>query len=117
MGASPELLLTAKAGAGHAETRALAGTRKRSEGGEWSAKNLAEHRMVTDDMCRRIEELTLEPRLGQQYNFAYGNIEHLCTPIETKRRPRWRVIAQAHQSHTPDACCRGLSSREGAFRY
>ena len=77
-------LLTAKAGAGHAETRALAGTRKRSEGGEWSAKNLAEHRMVTDDMCRRIEELTLEPRLGQQYNFAYGNIEHLCTPIEIR---------------------------------
>ena len=40
--------------------------------------------MVTDDMCRRIEELTLEPRLGQQYNFAYGNIEHLCTPIEIR---------------------------------
>lgn len=82
MGASPELLLTTKAGSGHAETRALAGTRKRCEGGEWSAKNLAEHRLVTDDMCRRIEELTLEPRLGRQYNFAYGNIEHLCTPIE-----------------------------------
>ena len=81
MGASPELLLSSRHGLRHADTRALAGTRRSGESMPWSEKNIAEHNIVVAEMCRRIDELGLSSSQGERYNFAYGEIEHLCTPI------------------------------------
>ena len=84
MGASPELLLTVRGSKLEASTRALAGTRRRGAADCWSRKNIEEHEMVTADMCRRITDLDLQAVSGERYNFAYGDIEHLCTPIDIK---------------------------------
>ena len=82
MGASPELLLEVLT-PNLAKTRALAGTRPRDIEEAWSAKNIAEHNIVVEDICRGIASLgsDVEAEALRPYNFAYGQIEHLCTPI------------------------------------
>lgn len=83
MGASPELLVEST-GPHTARTRALAGTRRNGLDEPWDEKNLNEHRVVSDDICRRIEALGTQwkavPR--RPVEFPYGEIAHLCTPID-----------------------------------
>lgn len=83
MGATPELLLR-QDGDNIYYTQALAGTRLRSKDSEpWSAKNIEEHAIVVDEICRRANALEHCTATAEScYNFAYGNIEHLCTPIK-----------------------------------
>lgn len=82
MGATPELLVELK-GSRQANTRALAGTRNGSETGDWDSKNLAEHAIVVDDICRRIKSMgnRLNVIAGVTGELSYGAISHLCTPI------------------------------------
>lgn len=83
LGASPELLFEIDAD-GHAKTRALAGTRNRSNCRQWSAKNMAEHEIVVDDIVQRIYSVSPSAKIKKmdRYDFRYGAIDHLCTPIE-----------------------------------
>lgn len=86
MGASPELLLEIDdSGTGH--TRALAGTRRTDDTSDWSAKNVAEHKIVTDDICRRVsvagDGYSAHP--AETDTLTYAKIEHLCTPISIER--------------------------------
>ena len=83
MGASPELLLRYDASGGRIDTQALAGTRLSGSDMPWSDKNVAEHRMVVDDMTERIHAAapSVSMNVGQRTTLGYGAIEHLCTPI------------------------------------
>lgn len=83
MGASPELLLTLDAD-GNGHTRALAGTRRTGEAGQWSAKNMDEHRIVVEDICMRAASAGPGNRAvaGSTGTFGYGRIEHLATPVD-----------------------------------
>lgn len=81
IGRSPELLLETGP-EGEYRTRALAGTRARGHAGEdWSHKNIAEHQMVADDICRRLQTLGLDVFRGQRGEFSCGAVSHLITPI------------------------------------
>lgn len=82
MAASPELVLEVLPD-GHGLTRALAGTRMAGTQGVWDEKNVKEHAFVADDIVGRIDSIDgVEAVVGEPYNFQYGKIEHLCTPIE-----------------------------------
>lgn len=89
MGASPELLVEST-GEHTARTRALAGTRRREPGDTapytWDEKNIHEHKVVTADICSRIEAMGPQWQAVPQATeeFDYGNIAHLRTPIEIK---------------------------------
>lgn len=107
MGASPELLLVRKAD-GSADTRALAGTRPADTPGAWDFKNIEEHRMVIDDICRRATSLNgYSATAGETGILRYGAVEHLATPI-TVNAPGGidmrKVIAAIH----PTAAIAGL---------
>lgn len=107
MGASPELLLEVVDDK-LAKTRALAGTRPADCLDQWSLKNLEEHRIVVDDICARIDALACtEAKACEPYNFRYGSVEHLCTPIAIYNTsdgafPADEVIAAIHP--TPAVC-------------
>lgn len=75
-GASPELLLVTDGT--NLRTRALAGTRPRGTVGEWSAKNIREHRFVVDDIAARLAP-TCAVSVGEPYTIPYGTVEHLAT--------------------------------------
>ena len=82
MGATPELLLQSDTD-NRLQTRALAGTRLATQGGEWDKKNIEEHAFVTDDILNRIKAIapeSLSTALSTR-NLRYGKIEHLCTDI------------------------------------
>lgn len=82
MCASPELLLLRHPD-GSASTRALAGTRRAGSTGDWDSKNMEEHRMVIDDICRRATSLPgYTATAGTTGTLSYGTVEHLATPIE-----------------------------------
>ncbi len=108
MGASPELLLEV-IGDKLAKTRALAGTRPADTIGRWSEKNIEEHRIVVEDICLRINALETPAKAEalEPYNFSYGVVEHLCTPIAIRNVadgvfPAEDVIAAIHP--TPAVC-------------
>lgn len=84
MGASPELLLESDSST-QAHTRALAGTMSAS-GKTWSAKNKDEHAIVVEDILQRINHLSanIEVSTQETSNFVYGDIQHLCTPIDLR---------------------------------
>lgn len=107
MGASPELLVAVE-GNGRGHTRALAGTRRRSDGDiAWDTKNIEEHEMVVADICTRI------CRAGEKYKaiaagtqtFAYGDIEHLCTPIDIYSPQGVDIDAVVSAIHPTAAVC------------
>lgn len=107
MGASPELLLQVDSKS-KAYTRSLAGTRKAAYLAPWSEKNIEEHRLVTDDILHKINSLgeQVSAKALDCYNFVYGAIEHLCTPIEIHNAsddmPADRIISAIHP--TPAVC-------------
>lgn len=82
MSASPELLVEFDGSKG--TTRALAGTRKACENTAWDKKNLDEHEMVVRDIRQRVRDLGNDWSCfaKDSHNMRYGNIEHLCTPID-----------------------------------
>lgn len=82
MSASPELLVEFDGSKGN--TRALAGTRKACENTAWDKKNLEEHEMVVRDIRQRIRGLGKDWACiaKDSHNLRYGNIEHLCTPMD-----------------------------------
>lgn len=82
MSASPELLAEFDGNKG--ATRALAGTRKVSDKAVWNRKNIEEHDMVVRDIRQRIRDLGSDWACitKDSHNLRYGNIEHLCTPME-----------------------------------
>lgn len=82
MSASPELL--AEFDGNNGATRALAGTRKANENTAWDRKNMDEHEMVVRDIRQRIRDLGSDWTCiaKDSLNLRYGNIEHLCTPME-----------------------------------
>jgi len=82
MSASPELLAEFNGNKG--ATRALAGTRPACENTLWDVKNMAEHEMVVRDIRQRIRDLGADWSCiaKDSHNLRYGNIEHLCTPME-----------------------------------
>ena len=85
IGASPELLLGHDASDGSYVSMALAGTRPRTLSDippAWDAKNVHEHRYVTDFIRSVFESCGLKCALGPQETVRYGNIEHICTHIE-----------------------------------
>ena len=86
MGASPELLLEEKSDK-LVYTRALAGTRRSGCQEPWSNKNIEEHTLVVDDICRRVADAGngINAIAETRYNFRYGRIEHLCTPIRIEK--------------------------------
>lgn len=79
MGATPELLLK-EDGRHQLMTRALAGTRK-SGTSEWTAKNMAEHAMVVDDMQHNLNSIGITYAAQSIQTLRYADIEHLCTDI------------------------------------
>lgn len=82
MGASPELLMSVDTATGAYNTMALAGTRPLNTDGEWDEKNMREHRFVAqyiEDILRAQHLSTVE--VSPTQSLAYGQIEHLCTPI------------------------------------
>lgn len=83
MGATPELLLRQES-ENVFFSQALAGTRPHCNDAQpWSTKNIEEHRIVTDEICRRANALDgCHATAGSPYDFIYGDIEHLCTPIK-----------------------------------
>lgn len=86
MGASPELLLrTDSHGIGH--TRALAGTRRKGDKEPWSAKNIAEHQIVVEDICRRIGNTNkgYQALAHSTGTLSYGTVEHMSTDIDVVR--------------------------------
>ncbi len=108
MGASPELLLETR-DSKTAYTRALAGTRRAGSSALWSRKNRDEHRFVVDDIINRINcpDKHLAAYAEEAYNFRYGNIEHLCTPIKIVYDgdvvfPTGQILSSIHP--TPAVC-------------
>lgn len=107
MGASPELLLQVESD-NVANTRSLAGTRKSGCSAPWSDKNMDEHRFVTDDILQQINSLGehVSAEALDSYNFVYGSIEHLCTPIVIRNKfgnmPADDIISAIHP--TPAVC-------------
>ncbi len=82
MGATPELLLEYRGNRFY--SRALAGTRPAGTQGQWSEKNLREHTIVTSDIVRRLCESGLKVSTSETGTLRYGDIEHLCTPVEAE---------------------------------
>ncbi|MCM1067617.1 MAG: chorismate-binding protein [Muribaculaceae bacterium] len=107
MGASPELLLEAQSDS-TAYTRALAGTRRMGSKEAWSQKNIDEHSLVVNDICGRLEHVRKDIRACAEpcYDFRYGSIEHLCTPIRIESSsaplPVDQIISAIHP--TPAVC-------------
>ena len=79
IGASPELLLTSRAG--QMKSMALAGTRKAFTGGDWDHKNIEEQRIVADYICRSMCEYGFSPRMQPTMTLVAGPVEHLMTLI------------------------------------
>lgn len=83
MGATPELLLDIRRQPQCYTilTRALAGTRHKDCGAEWSEKNLREHAFVADDI-RNILKTHCNDIISHTDNLGYADIEHLCTHFQ-----------------------------------
>lgn len=83
IGASPELLLESHT-EGEIKTMALAGTREGDINEIWDYKNLKEHQIVVDYIIQELKKFDFEVILEDQFTKRYGNISHLCTPIQGK---------------------------------
>ena len=82
MGSTPELILERTMRRAF-HTIALAGTRRAGELGPWDDKNIEEHRLVADDIERRLRGLGFDFSRSDMRELAYGRIEHLCTDFES----------------------------------
>lgn len=82
MGSTPELILERTMRRAF-HTIALAGTRRAGEIGPWDDKNIEEHRLVADDIERRLRGLGFDFSRSDMRELAYGRIEHLCTDFES----------------------------------
>ena len=51
--------------------------------GPWDDKNIEEHRLVADDIERRLRGLGFDFSRSDMRELAYGRIEHLCTDFES----------------------------------
>ncbi len=80
LGASPELLFSAKNG--KFETMALAGTREICDKDlQWSGKNIAEQAIVRNYITDCLYDLGLNPHCERTQTVTTGNLQHLCTHI------------------------------------
>ncbi|MFP6900919.1 MAG: isochorismate synthase, partial [Opitutales bacterium] len=121
IGATPELL--ARVRDGRLESEALAGSAPRGETAASDArlaselltseKNLREHRLVLDSICRRLEDLGVSPEYPDRPDLmVLSNVQHLRTPIQAKLPEGvdfLKVVAELHP--TPAV---GGSPREAA---
>ena len=79
MGASPELLLSAKNG--KLNTMALAGTKAAYDNRPWAAKEIAEQSYVANYIERTFINLGLKYSKHSTSAFPAGNVQHICTPF------------------------------------
>lgn len=99
MGATPELLLDFR-GCDSYKSMSVAGTRQASTRGEWDDKNRMEHDAVTGFICDRLSVYCDEVVTGADVDVRFGEISHLCTPIEGRG---------VKPGVTPDEVLRSLS--------
>lgn len=82
MGATPELLLENVDNEPNLfHTRALAGTQPADGPAPWSDKNIAEQRIVVDDILCRLAKLGVSVDAKEPRDLVYGRIKHICTDI------------------------------------
>ena len=95
LGASPELLFSINKGI--VSSQAIAGTADHNNETElFGEKIQREHQIVVDDILGRIKECFGAATSGQQRVLAYGNIAHLCTPIQASEAANPHCHASAH---------------------
>lgn len=82
MGATPETLISYKQG--KLKTMSLAGTRNISEKMQkWNAKEIEEQVLVTNYIKQKLNSKNIQPNIGATTTITAGNLEHLCTIIES----------------------------------
>jgi isochorismate synthase len=82
--ATPEILLEWNGENNKLITMSLAGTRSISQHAQsWDFKNVEEHSFVTRYIVNCLLSMGLEVDVDDTQSLAYGEIEHLCTPITT----------------------------------
>ena len=78
-GATPETLLIKRGD--EIVSMALAGTRSAGSKEEWSEKNRAEQRIVTDYITRQFTAIGIEPQISATTTLRAGKVEHLMTEV------------------------------------
>lgn len=81
IGRSPEILIKANHIDKSFETVALAGSRRPADNMDWDAKNIREHRFVTDHITTRLRDNGIPFKTGQTETLRLPNIEHIRTRI------------------------------------
>ncbi len=121
IGATPELL--ARVRGGRLESEALAGSAPRGETAASDArlaselltseKNLHEHHLVLDSICRRLEDLGVSPEYPERPDLmALSNVQHLRTPIQAPLPEEVSFLEVLAELHPTPAV--GGSPREAA---
>lgn len=80
IGATPELLLSVKAG--HLHTMALAGTMPALSDEPWDEKNIEEQRLVTEHILSTLTRYGINATASTPFSKYAGRIKHICTLID-----------------------------------
>ncbi len=103
MGATPEVLLSAKGKI--FKTMALAGTQlfKEKEQGEWGGKEIEEQQIVTDFILEQLKDFDL--KVSDPFTKRAGSLLHICTEIKGNLNSNDQLEILINKLHPTSAVC------------